>query len=137
MEDRTMRILGLACLLLVVAGCRGGSYNPHEILVSKKKGKEGMWQAPTEGGMIRVLGKPDHAVIFFKDKSFVIRDFPSFGGSIVPGQVVLRGGGIEVTVIEGSALVDNRKDLIGISFQRIHYGGTAVYENEEWHVKDS
>jgi hypothetical protein len=55
----------------------------------------------------------------------------------VPGQVVLRGGGIEVTVTEGTALVDNRKDLIGISFQRIPYGGTAVYENEEWHVKES
>ena len=132
-----MRTSLLILFVAVVAGCRGGGYNPNEILVRKKKGKEGVWQVPTEGGMIRVLGKPDHAVIIFKDKSFVIRDFPSFTGSIVPGQVVLSGGGIGVSVTDGTALVDIRKDLIGISFQRIPYGGTAIYENEEWRVADS
>ena len=132
-----MRILCPILAFLLAAGCHGGDYNPYEILVSKKKGKQGMWMSALDDGQIRVIGKPDHAVIVFKDKSFVIRGFASFAGSIVPGQVALSGGGIEVTVTDGTALVNNRKDLIGISFQRIPYGGTATYENEEWHVSES
>ena len=129
-------LVGLVCLagMVCLAGCRGRPRSAFEIPVSKKKGKTGIWQLVLNSGTYRVVGRADGATIQYRDRYFEIRNFPSFGGHINPQETTLLGGGIEVKIADGVALVDTKKDVHMISFRRIPPGGTAIYENEEWSV---